>query len=116
VPRAALKDIYRIRMTVVARVEHARRGHIKHVYFVWVCPDMEHAAWFTDVINDCLQVLTLCIMSIEFLCSSFIMLIFSRFFNRMFSDMPKMQRILVKKKKRTQMSHIGLFVFRELNT
>jgi hypothetical protein len=37
---AALKDIYRIRMTVVARVEHARRSHIKHVYFVWVCPDM----------------------------------------------------------------------------
>lgn len=52
---ACLKDVFRIRMSVVARVDHARRGHIKHVYFVWAAPDRSHYMWFHDVFADCLK-------------------------------------------------------------
>jgi predicted ferric reductase len=51
---AALKAIYRVRMNNVARLEHSRSGVLKHVYFIWSCPDPEHYGWFAQLYDDCL--------------------------------------------------------------
>ena len=51
---ACLKAIYRIRMSALSRIDHARRGHIKHVYFVWSAATLDVANWFQDVFDECL--------------------------------------------------------------
>jgi predicted ferric reductase len=52
---AALKAIYRICMSNVARVDNVRRTRIKHVYFVWSAPDPETYSWFADIFHQCMQ-------------------------------------------------------------
>jgi predicted ferric reductase len=52
---AALKSIYRICMSNVARVDNLRRTMVKHVYFVWSSPDPEHYWWFADFFQQCVQ-------------------------------------------------------------
>lgn len=52
---AALKSIYRVCMSNVARIDNARHNVLKHVYFVWTSPDPEHYSWFADLFAKCLE-------------------------------------------------------------
>jgi hypothetical protein len=42
-------------MNNVARLDYARHNVLKHVYFIWSCPDPEHYSWFDKLYRDCIE-------------------------------------------------------------
>jgi predicted ferric reductase len=52
---AALKDIYRVRMSEAMRKAKPQQNAAQVVHLVWSCKSPQHLEWFIDVLKSCIE-------------------------------------------------------------